>query len=318
MAELLWGFAKNWNIKKRLSEQEKRRRAKPSVSDILQSVVLSCSDTQVFMGGAYALALRYYRGCSITAYHYNIVANMMLLSCGTHLMSITIVRNYWAFPFLALVRSLCIFGVFFVTGLLLANENSQVATPFPTKVPARHETDSLLFLPAACFQAGDSTFRRTLQDSFKDGEQARKAFILSQPGNRIQGWNFYLVILLWYGVALLAEVVRFVRRSRTRPGWRARLHARLVATAQKATTGKRPEHGAAEDGHARQLRAKSCLSYLMRAARTVYLIGGIGIGATTVVLSAMYMMNLRSWVSNSGWLRQEHGMNPEEDATTFG
>jgi hypothetical protein len=64
---------------------------KRTLTDILEALLQSCSDQQIFTGAAYALTLRYWRGCSISAYHYNIVANLMLLTCATHLMSVTIV-----------------------------------------------------------------------------------------------------------------------------------------------------------------------------------------------------------------------------------
>ncbi|SPJ85393.1 uncharacterized protein FTOL_11174 [Fusarium torulosum] len=71
-----------------------RNKIKPGISEICQGMVLSCSDAQIFTSAAYVLALRYFRGCTITAYHYNVVANLMLLTCATHLMAIIVVRNY--------------------------------------------------------------------------------------------------------------------------------------------------------------------------------------------------------------------------------
>ncbi|KAK0718044.1 hypothetical protein B0T26DRAFT_711637 [Lasiosphaeria miniovina] len=65
-----------------------------------------------------------WEGCQITAYHYNIIANMMLLTCATHLMAVTVVRNYWRFPWMGGIRVLIMTGVFTVTGLLLSNQNS--------------------------------------------------------------------------------------------------------------------------------------------------------------------------------------------------
>jgi hypothetical protein len=76
------------------TRRERRLRPKKrSFSDILETLVQACSDQQIFTGAAYALTLRYWRGCSISAYHYNIVANILLMTCATHLMSVTIVRD---------------------------------------------------------------------------------------------------------------------------------------------------------------------------------------------------------------------------------
>ena len=97
------------------SYRERERLDRLSVSDIFESIILTCSDTQLFTGAAYALTLRYWGGCTITAYHYDIVSNMMLLTTATHLMSVTMVRDYWKYQFLAIVRIVCITGVFVVT-----------------------------------------------------------------------------------------------------------------------------------------------------------------------------------------------------------
>lgn len=268
-----------------------------SVSDILQTLVLSCSDQQVFTGAAYALTLRYWKGCSISAYHYNVVANMMLLTCATHLMSVTIVRNYWKYPWLALLRVICICGVFIVTGLLMANQNANQDLKFPTAVPPANETDSLLFLPAACFQSANSPLGAT----FKNTTASATAFfqdtlVKSAPGNMVQGWNWYVVILLFYGAAILAEFIRFCRRGRSRPGWRGKLGARI----------------------SRLVRPKSWQRMLVSYIVLLYLILGAGISAVAVVFSARYVYSLRQWVDRSGWIALENGYNPENDATSFG
>ncbi|KAK6824623.1 hypothetical protein PG987_012117 [Apiospora arundinis] len=150
--DVLWQTLKTCGYKKTRSEAEKLSQPdRVSVSNILQSMVLSCSDQQVFTGAAYALTLRYWQGCTISAYHYNVVANMMLLSCATHLMSATIVRHYWRYPVLAAIRVACITGVFIVTGLLMVNQNADDRSDllFPTKIPEANTTTSLLFKTAS-------------------------------------------------------------------------------------------------------------------------------------------------------------------------
>jgi hypothetical protein len=251
----------------------------------------------VFTGASYAITLRYWRGCSISAYHYNLVANMLLLTCATHLMSITIVRNYWKYPFLALLRIICITGVFIVTGLLMVNQNADVQTRFPTAIPPANETDSLLFLPAACFQSVNSPLAATFANTTANDDAFFGGIIRnSAPGNMVQGWNWYVVMLLFYGAAIAAEVVRFVRRGRARPGWRGRLGARM----------------------ARMARPKSFLRGVTAALFLAYLITGAALGFVTVVKSGMYIFSLRSWVDASGWIELDGGINPENDATSFG
>lgn len=123
------------------------------LSQLFETVIISCSDQQVFTGGAYALSLRFWKGCTITAYHYNVIAKMLLLTCATHLMSVAIVRHYWRYPLLAFVRVVVITGVFIVTGLLLGNQNATRAA-FPTSVPTSTKANSLIMMRAACVFSG--------------------------------------------------------------------------------------------------------------------------------------------------------------------
>jgi hypothetical protein len=82
----------------RSSRDREEHSGRASKSQILEKIILACSDQQVFTGGAYALTLRYWRGCDVSAYHYNVVSNMLLLSCATHLMSISLCSHYWKYP----------------------------------------------------------------------------------------------------------------------------------------------------------------------------------------------------------------------------
>ncbi|KAI1324420.1 hypothetical protein F5Y16DRAFT_424041 [Xylariaceae sp. FL0255] len=285
-----------WQAMKTLGWKRKKENVNhKSFSDIVEDIVLTCSDQQVFVGAAYALTLRYWTGCTVSAYHYNIVANMLLLTCVTHLMSVTIVRNYWKFPWLSLIRIASIGGVFIVTGLLFTNQNA-TAHRFPTDLPLANETDSLMFLGAACFEDSSSTAVATFQDSTKSPD----AFFVntienSTPDNKIHGWNWYVLTLLYYGAAIIVESIRFIRRSARRKGWRGRL-------GQKAR--------------------RCCTSRLIRLPVEwmflIYLLGGIVISAIVVFKSSTYIFDLRSWVANSGWIQVQNGLNPEDDWTSFG
>jgi len=72
---VLWMIGKRtWgNPDENKHRKKHKRQCHVSLSELCEALVLSCSDTQIFTGGAYALTLRYFKGCSITAYHYDIV-----------------------------------------------------------------------------------------------------------------------------------------------------------------------------------------------------------------------------------------------------
>ncbi|KAH8885927.1 hypothetical protein GQ53DRAFT_828629 [Thozetella sp. PMI_491] len=275
LIHISWTIWKNIHLKPSGGEdKDSQEGAKKgfSLSELCEELVLGCSDTQHH-----------------TAYHYDIVANMMLLTCATHLMSITITRNYWVYPWLGLVRLIVCLGIFVVTGILLANQNAPSDRPFPSFIPAANVSDSQILLPAACFQAGNSQLLSTLDSSF--GKNSANAFLFSQPGNRIPGWNNYLFILLWYCVAFIADVIRFFRR------------------------------GMVHELEPQASKQQACfnLRCFMTWVLSLYLLGGIGISAWTVYQSATYITGLRTWARHSGWLELEDGgQSAEDDATSFG
>lgn len=313
----MWQVAKVWNFKTTLTDEyepicspqimgggkmlnygreKDNKESRRSVSEILETLVVACSDQQVFTGAAYALTLRYWKGCSISAYHYNLVANMMLLTCATHLMSVTIVRNYWKYPWLAAIRVICISGVFIVTGLLFTNQNAGEEPPFPTALPAANETDSLIFLPAACFQSDMNTATDTFRATTANSTAFWNTLKFSKPGNMIQGWNWYVVILLFYGAAIIAEAIRFCRRGKSRGGRRTGVAKQFRRCFSRGTFTRR----------------------IVQNVFLIYLAGGVGISVAATVNASQYIFGLRSWANRSGWIETENNQNPENDFSSFG
>ncbi|KAI1471806.1 uncharacterized protein F4812DRAFT_415549 [Daldinia caldariorum] len=221
---------------------------------------------------------------------------MMLLTCATHLMSVTIVRNYWKFPFLALLRVIIITSVFTVTGLLMTNQNSNAIMAFPTSIPDATETRSLLFLPAACFQAGENTALETFNEVTSSARTFFKDNLArSTPRNKVQGWNLYIITMLFYGAAIIAEVVRFFRRGKTRPGWRSHVGSKFQKCCGLGTLARR------------------LLQYIYSA----YLVLGWILSCAVAVISTRYIFQLRKWVDRSGWILLVNNQNPENDAKSF-
>ena len=259
-----------------------------SFTGFLEILLITCSDQQIFTGSAYAITLRYSKGCSISAYHYNIVANMMLLTCATHLLAITVARHYWEYQFLTLVRIAIVFAVYLVTGILLSTQGSAPVGGFPTKVPAPTDTYSAMLLPAACFQSGASQFSNTVRESFTKG-----TFF----DNHINGWTQYLCMALFYFTALLVSIGGLIRKGMHRE---ASLQKRIVVwTKQKMPLLYRP---------------KRFYDYLFG----VYLTAGIALACWTIISSGLYILDLRRWVDGSGWLELSNGRNPENDPSSFG
>ncbi|KIL87372.1 hypothetical protein FAVG1_09077 [Fusarium avenaceum] len=324
-----------------------KNKIKPGISEICQGMVLSCSDAQIFTGAAYALTLRYFCGCTITAYHYNVVANLMLLSCATHLMAITVVRNYWEYAWLALLRVICKTGVFLFTGILLSNQNADMKLAFPTKVPLLDDTTTPLFLYAACFQSNDTQVWSTIDESLKKKNFGNAVFN-STPGNRIEGWNKFLIILLWYIVAVFMEIAMFIRKGNRRDGNRRRLtkafwrvmiqvgrftieclipkRASTAQCTEAPVTSVVIDTQAPERAPPRAIKEETSeqrtirhLKWIGQYLLTLYYLIGIGICMWTVAASGNYIGKLKQWVQDSGWLdNDDKGANSENDATSFG
>lgn len=223
---------------------------------------------------------------------------MLVLSCATHLMSIAVVRNYWRYPYLALLRTIVIAGLFACTGVLLSNMNTVEHGPlvFPSQIPSPKERNGLQLVLAACFQGGTRQMAKTMKQSFDDKTSAQ-AFRYSAPENRIEGWNFYIITLLWYMVALVVEGVRFVRRK---DRWREKVLGWL----------KPVKPG---DKWSRRLVLWADWFY------GIYVFGCVVTGGIMVGWEANYMLSLRGWVARSGWLeKNEQSKTEEDDWSSFG
>ncbi|KAM7189445.1 hypothetical protein V8F33_010028 [Rhypophila sp. PSN 637] len=196
----LWWISKNvLHWKSRLSVEEKsEKKWQISVSGFFETLVLACSDQQIFTGGAYAITLRYAKACSISAYHYNIVSNMLLFTCATHLMAVTIAKHYWQHPYIAALRIGITALVYLITGLILSNQNSS-GVNFPTRVPSPGDQYSTMLLRAACFQYGQAGLTRDIQNAFNAKD------VSTFFGNQIPGFTQYLVMCMFYIIAGLRK-----------------------------------------------------------------------------------------------------------------
>lgn len=230
-----------------------------NASGVVEVLMVSFSDQQVFTGAAYAITLRYVKGCTVSAYHYNIVGNMLLITCATHLMAVTVSRNYWEHRYMGLLRILITALLYLATGLLLSNQN---AGAFPTAIPPADKTsfDEIL-TKAACFQEGS--------DKLLDAS--------GLISSHIPGWNQFVAMVLFYIVAVIMRIGRFVRGDvddKRRERWNKR-----VPRAWHSPTGKR----------------------VSRIIYGIYLFVGLGISAWTVATSGLYIWGLLQWVDKNEW-----------------
>ncbi|KXX74659.1 hypothetical protein MMYC01_209265 [Madurella mycetomatis] len=291
IASMLWWSTKNiFKPDMRLAREEKElKNWKFSVSCILESLIATCSDQQVFTGGAYAITLRYAKACTVSAYHYNVVANILLVTCATHLMAVTVSRHYWEHVYVGVLRITVTTLVYIITGVLLSNQGS-TSLGFPTEIPLATETYSLMLLPAACFQSGRSSFRAEIGKALQAG--SLRAFF----GGQIHGWTNFLIMFLFYLIAVFISLGRLIRRG-TDPDCRRYKFVKSL-----------------ENTFPPLFRAKRFFYILFG----IYLAAGIGISCWTVITAGLYVFELRQWVDRSGWIHQSRNTNPENDPSTFG
>ncbi|KAK0673133.1 hypothetical protein QBC41DRAFT_343212 [Cercophora samala] len=294
-ASAVWWLSKNvLHWKSRTARDEKTlRKRKASISSILEALIISCSDQQIFTGGAYAVTLRYAKACTVSAYHYNIVSNILLVTCATHLMAVTVSSNYWEHRFVGGLRLVVTSLVYVITGILLSNRG-EPDLGFPTQVPASNETHSFMLLPAACFQTDGIRLGTELDKSFKVGS-ANEFF-----NGQVHGWTQFIIMFLFYFLAAVVSVGRLVRRGQDHNGRRTKFIAWFKRNLKPLFRWKR-------------------FFYIFFG---LYLIAGIAVSSWTVVTSALYVFALRRWVHGSGWMKPLDDETPdrigENDPSTFG
>jgi hypothetical protein len=244
---------------------------KISITGILETLVINCSDQQVFTGGAYAIALRFAKACTVSAYHYNIVANILLVTCATHLLAVTISRHYWQHPYVGVLRITVTTLVFVLTGVILSNQGSG-SRGFPTEVPLDSDAYSPMLLPAACFQSGDLLLDQEIEKAFKAGS------VESFFGGQIHGWTQYLIMFLFYIIAVFISLGRVIRRGKE--GEKRKKFISKVARTCSWFYWAGP---------------------FFKTLFGLYLLTGIALSTWTVTIATIYVFRLRWWVDRSGW-----------------
>ena len=205
-------------------------------------------------------------------------------------MSVTIAKHYWQHPYVAALRIAITTLVYIITGIILSNQNSN-SNDFPTRVPSQDDVFNPMLLPAACFQSAGSGLTSDIQNAFHS--DSAQGFFTKQ----IPGFTEYLVMAMFYILAVIISIGRFIRRGTDHDGKRNRFVKMLKRNLGLLFRAKR-------------------FFYLLFA---VYLIAGIAIACWTVQGSFRYIYDLRIWVGQSKWIKQDgNGENSENDPATFG
>jgi len=113
-------------------------------------------------------------------------------------------------------------------------------------------------------------------------------FVFNQPGDQIPGWNNYLIILLWYCVAFIVDIIRFFCRGLAKDNSVRRNLVRCASSLFEKQDISEPS---------------KVWVFIFCGLFVVYLFGGIEISVWIVVKSINYILGLRSWAKGTGWMQ---------------
>lgn len=175
---------------------------------ILEAFLLGLSDTQLVTGLALMIVTEFNMTCSISAYHYDLVCDMVLMSLIVHLCSMTVIEHYFDVWYLASVRILLIGGNF-ILGCLLFIHRAYKDFPvgLPSQSPAQQEginstlitgdsfnktsiVGASLVLPAVCFMDNSTITTSTNQDA-----------------SSIVGFVEYLLLFIFFAAAVILSIM---------------------------------------------------------------------------------------------------------------
>jgi hypothetical protein len=186
------------------------------------------------------------------------------------------------------MRIVLVTGLYIATLLLVTNQNAGMVPPFPTQIPPATANDTLMVLPAACFQGAVAMALETTQQSFRNETAFQNTLFKSTPNNHLNGWNFFLLMVMFYIIAVIIEIVRFVQHRSPKDGPRPRKHK------------------------TRWLQIIGYWSYLL------FQFAGVSLSMVAIIWSYRYIVELRRWMGNSGLMHIVDNFNPESDWSSFG
>lgn len=130
---------------------------------LLDSFLVGLSDTQLITGFALTLVTEFFTPCSISAYHYNIVCNLVIMSLIVHLCSMIVIEHYFKNIALGLLRIALILTTMSL-GVILFFERSSGKFPLNPSTDSRSlvingtlvANTTTLVIPAICFMANST------------------------------------------------------------------------------------------------------------------------------------------------------------------
>jgi hypothetical protein len=124
---------------------------------LFDGILVGLSDTQIITALALTIVTEFLTSCKVSAYHYNVVCELVLMSTMVHICSMTTIEHYFYNKLLASVRILFIIANF-ILGLLLFVRRA-ASDNFPTDIPSNKDKTNMtsLVIPAVCSMGNNTS-----------------------------------------------------------------------------------------------------------------------------------------------------------------
>jgi uncharacterized integral membrane protein len=174
----------------------------------IESLLQTLSDQQLVAGISLLVAINS-QACNISAYHYNLVCTMLILSAITHLNTLINIPDFiFKGKTVATQRLLGIAVQLGLSGIVLSGRNTST---FPTKASA------LAAMPAACFENMNATDSVGFGDFIDFAQNATAGSNASEIWDNMQaattstsGLGEYITLVVFVIFAILFLIMEFV------------------------------------------------------------------------------------------------------------
>jgi len=160
-------------------------------SGLMKALVLATVDVQLILLVAYGWNFSEFGICTMSAYHYNVFINVVLIACSSFILAALVLPSYWKNPIAAGLRVIATMVVFFFAFTLMIRQHNAFDR-IPERLPPPSRNNSLLLLPATCFLDPILSVTNT---------------ITSAQGNAIISERNSLTVEFWFFVVLSALFV---------------------------------------------------------------------------------------------------------------
>jgi len=175
---------------------------------VLRGLLIAVADSLLVITISFGISFSLKGKCTLTAYHYNVGIDLILLSCASQVISVLVVRDYWKTKTAALARTVVSCFILAILGRFLHYQFQRPKSPEYMSRFVWERTDSALLLPMACFLdpdldpfRGHSTHRVDNVGGFRKSSESPE-------------FTFYIVLVACFVAGHGAHAVRRWRASR--------------------------------------------------------------------------------------------------------